>query len=255
MSPIGVSEWTLGIVFASGLVVFGINSGIYAIRSMIRIIDAVFAWVYPRWPSETELVGSNLVNFIVKSMDRVIDVKFGLRWRRWGLEGELIGSESFALFLTLSFVSPIFTAALFIFALDLTAKFIDQFRLDRTPFDVTFGFVMIAFTIGIWLEMLRIDPIVKKMIALERLSSAHRSRFSVIELLSMYESLRHAPQRFWRVYAEIPDAELNDETNRKFREMAAPFRHSQLMSVNKALVAAALLTVLVGGITILVSVI
>ena len=40
----------------------------------------------------------------------------------------------------------------------------------------------------------------------------------------MYECLRVAPRIFWEEYQSLPEAQVNEGTNRKFRERAAPYR-------------------------------
>ena len=59
----------------------------------------------------------------------------------------------------------------------------------------------------------------------ESLRPVLRNRFTVTEILSMRECLRVAPRIFWEEYTNLPAVQVNEATNRKFRERAAPYRH------------------------------
>ena len=58
---------------------------------------------------------------------------------------------------------------------------------------------------------------------LDALRPMFRKRFPRSELLSMYQCMKEAPRILWQDYTRLPDTEVNEETNRKFRERAASF--------------------------------
>ena len=70
-----------------------------------------------------------------------------------------------------------------------------------------------------------------------------RAKFSVAEIWSMYESLRHAPALFWEEYKNLPDVEVNESNNHRFRERVAPYSHIRTNTYNKIMAVAAVLTV------------
>ena len=73
-------------------------------------------------------------------------------------------------------------------------------------------------------EQSRLD---RKRRDLEVLRPTYHQRFPVSELLSMYECLRVAPRAFWEEYKNLPDVQVSEATNRKFRERAAPYSNSR----------------------------
>ena len=58
---------------------------------------------------------------------------------------------------------------------------------------------------------------------LDALRPTFHNRFSVSEILSMYECLRWAPPVFWDEYTELPEAQINKATNQEFRNRASSF--------------------------------
>ena len=58
----------------------------------------------------------------------------------------------------------------------------------------------------------------------ESLRPVFRNRFTVTEILSMRECLRVAPRIFWEEYTNLPAMQVNEATNRKFKERAAPYQ-------------------------------
>ena len=64
-------------------------------------------------------------------------------------------------------------------------------------------------------------------------------------MLSVYESLRHAPQLFWDEYADLTDDKVNEETNSKYREIAAPFHQNWSRQTTIILVGIAVIGLLV----------
>ena len=45
----------------------------------------------------------------------------------------------------------------------------------------------------------------------------------------MYEALRFAPTVLWEDYADLDESQISHDSNRKFKEDAAPFRHNRLI--------------------------
>ena len=67
------------------------------------------------------------------------------------------------------------------------------------------------------------DALGRKRRELAGLRQVYHQRFPVSELLSMYECLRVAPRVFWEEYKDLPAVQVNETTNRRFRERAAPY--------------------------------
>ena len=84
--------------------------------------------------------------------------------------------------------------------------------------------------------------------ALEALPKPFHDRFSVSEILSMYECLRAAPAIFWEEYVNLPDWQVSKSTNREFRERVAPYVVNQGEKHQRNIL---LLTVLIIVLTVL----
>ena len=89
----------------------------------------------------------------------------------------------------------------------------------------------------------------RKRQELGSLRSVYRLRFKVSELLSMYECLRVAPRVFWEEYKCLPDVQVTETTNRKFRERAAPYSNSGANVLQRRSLIIAVLAVIVAVLT------
>ena len=109
---------------------------------------------------------------------------------------------------------------------------------------------MYAALIGLTVRSERIKNIADKTKTLNNLKEVFHQKFSVSELLSMYEALRPAPPLFWEEYANLPDEQVTQETNRIYRERAAPYGHSQASKYNRTVIVVAVLTLLLTAILV-----
>lgn len=119
-------------------------------------------------------------------------------------------------------------------------------------FTIFLGFY--AFLLGFSVKAQSIINIREKIKKLEDLREVFSQRFGVVELLSMYESLRLAPQMFWEEYSKIPDEAINEETNRKYRELAAPYRYAQSSKHSRIVITVAVGTLALTAILVVIEV-
>ena len=101
-----------------------------------------------------------------------------------------------------------------------------------------------AFFVGFAVEAQRIQKITKMTRKLDDLREVFHERFSVSELLSIYEGLRFAPPLFWDEYANLDDDHISQETNRSYLERAAPYVHSQSSRHTMIVIVVAVLTLI-----------
>ena len=168
-------------------------------------------------------------------------------YREWGVEEDLFWPPSGAWFV--GFCIGVFISAALTFALALfsTLLLTDASGIAGDQIYDTFVFFYVGFILGIAFEWQRFKDAQQKVSRLDGLRKVFRDRFSVSELLSVYESLRYAPPLFWEEYTQLPDEEVNEETNRMYRERAVPYRYSQSSRHNR-------ITIIVGVLTLLVAV-
>ena len=108
---------------------------------------------------------------------------------------------------------------------------------------------LVAFLSATAWVFLEHDAIDRKRQELESLRSIYRRRFPVTELLSMYECLRVAPRIFWEEYKDLPDVQISEATNQKFRERAAPFSSSGGNTLQRRAIVIAVFAVLAAVVT------
>ncbi len=166
-------------------------------------------------------------------------------YRKWGVEEDLFWPNSRAGFIGLGILVVVGAALTFLAALFSTLLITDSSRVGGDQVYDTFNFFFIGFILGAAIESQRFQDIQRKIKKLDGLREVFHDRFSVSELLSVYESLRHAPPLFWEEYTQLPDEEVDEETNRKYRERAIPYRYSQSSRHNNILIGVTVLTLLV----------
>ena len=126
--------------------------------------------------------------------------------------------------------------------------------VDNDPKMFTIVIAIYAFLFGCSVKAQTIINVRKKIKKLEDLGEVFRQRFSVLELLSMYESLRFAPQLYWEEYSKLPDAAVNEETNRKYRELASPYLYAQSSKHSRIVITVAIATLALTAILVILEV-
>ena len=107
-------------------------------------------------------------------------------------------------------------AMAFVRVITATTRFLDT----PVPFVLIWPSVFPASIIWVLQEL---DALDRKRRELEGLRDVYRRRFPVLELLSMYDCPGLAPRVFWEGYKKLPDVQMHEATNRRFRERAAPY--------------------------------
>ena len=165
-------------------------------------------------------------------------------YRNWGMEKEVDYQFqawlNFAMLPLLAFWSLWTIPAVVIAAAPVIAKFIGF--LDK-PRQLVLVWLVAFLSAMVWVFQEH-NTLNRKLWDLESLRPVYRRRFPVSELLSMYESLRVAPRIFWEEYKSLPDPQVNEATNRKFRERAAPYRSGGGSVLQRRAFAIAVLAVL-----------
>ncbi len=190
-------------------------------------------------------------SYSYKVATRMSNRRNRLLYRKWGVEKDLLGSTTLARSVILAIVFCLGTAYVFLFALISISLIIEGSAIDSGHCKITSNIAILAFVSGLIIEAGRIANIQAKIGLLTDLGKVYHQRFRVSELLSMYESLRHAPPLFWEEYANLPNREITEENNRKYRERAASYHYSQSRIYNRVMVA---VTVIAVGLTAILTV-
>ena len=110
-------------------------------------------------------------------------------------------------------------------------------------------FWLVVFLLSVIWVLQELSTLDRKRQHLDELRPVFHRRFSVSELLSMYECLKVAPRVFWDEYKDLPDVQVSDATNRKFRERAAPYEAKGGDTLQRKFLIIAVATVLLAVLT------
>ena len=165
-------------------------------------------------------------------------------YRKWGVDKDLFRPNSLIWVIAWGSVVIISTMFTFYIAYASTVLVADEATSAFDRFQYTLIFAMYFSLIGFTVESERVKKILDMTKRLDGLNEAYHHRFSVSELLSIYEALRPAPPLFWEEYASLSDEQITIETNRSFRERAVPYGHTQSSRYNRIVIVVATLTLL-----------
>ena len=171
-------------------------------------------------------------------------------YQKWGMEKELFRPNSLVRTIAWGVVVIIGTVFTFYLAYSSTILVAEEATSAFDRFQYTLLFAMYFSLIGFVVESERVNKILDMTQKLDRLGEAFHHRFFVSELLSIYEALRPAPSLFWEEYTNLSDEQITMETNRSFRERAAPYGHIQSSRYNRIVIVVAILTLLLTAILV-----
>ena len=189
-----------------------------------------------------------LGDYLYQAITRVQTRTIRQMLRKWDVNKDLFRPTSVAWFTILGIalgLSTAFTVFVgYLASVDLLSDLPVAKALDVEPRDFVVSIAAYAFFVGLIIKYQSTLDISSKVKKLNNLREVYHQRFQVSELLSMYESLRSAPDLFWEEYANLPDNEVNEESNSRYRERAAPYHHSQSSRYNRIVITVAGLTLL-----------
>ncbi len=150
------------------------------------------------------------------------------RFHRWGMDRDFPVRSSILSILVIAFVAlSAFASVCF---LGLSARrFVGDVNFLRLVLFWGFPFVL-----SFGLCWRRLSGVLHKVDELDGLASVFHERFPVSELLSMYECFRAVPRVFWEEWRGLPAVQVNETTNRRFRERVAPHTARLELSVQSA---------------------
>ena len=166
-----------------------------------RSVSKSFAWLYI-----TKLRPRILAGYRRWSMEREAE-KLSQVWMHVAMSPLLALWSLWTLGITMTTFAPVVGEA---------TNFLD------TPVQIIL-FWLVAFLVSVAWVNNEHDAFDRKRRELEKLRPVYRRRFPASELLSMYDCLSVAPPVFWEEYKDLPYMQVNEATNRKFRERAAPY--------------------------------
>ncbi len=173
-------------------------------------------------------------------------------YRKWGVERDLFWPMPLVWFILYGFVFAIGTIFFFWIAFASTTLLPGVSNIGAEQFWDTFVIAFYGLMIGVIVEMVKFSGIDRKVKDLDALRNTFLERSSISDLLATYEALRPAPKLFWEEFTQLPDEDIGEDSNFRFRERAAPYRYTQSRQHNLTILAIAALTLavsaLLGGI-------
>ena len=161
---------------------------------------------------------------------------------KWGVERDLFWPISRAQIIYRCAGYLFGTVIYLVIALFTVQLIVDSWQMGTYTI---LSFLVCVLAIGFDFESQRFKDIRHKVKDLEDLREVFHNRFSVSDLLSVYESLEYAPRLFWKEYSDLPEEEVSEATNQKYRERAAPYRYSLSIKYNRILIVVAVLAIVV----------
>ena len=162
-------------------------------------------------------------------------------YRRWGMERELGSHTRSWLYGPMLVLAALWSLITFSITIGVFAPVIgERIEFLSNTAQLVATWLLVGLFTFLWCFQDR-NAFDRKRKELSELRSVFRRRFPVSELLSMYDCLRVAPDVFWQEYKSLSSVEVNQATNRRFRERAAPYanRGSNIVQRRALLIAGA----------------
>lgn len=200
--------------------------------------------------------GRSFFKVVLKLITVRIRKKTWDQLKRWGMEDEAFGVQPW---LTLFLCSALGAVALWVTIAVAIPSLTDQnvtyfsvgFETEHPGLGPSIPYLVLVIAMGFQWGWWDYSTTTRRMGMFESLPPVFRARFPVTEILSMYECLRAAPDIFWENYISLPAVQVNETTNRKFRERAAPYQIHQGEVTQRALLLVGVAAVLIAVPTLL----
>ncbi|MDE2899544.1 MAG: hypothetical protein OXN15_00740 [Chloroflexota bacterium] len=208
MTDASNSEWVVVIFYFGLMCVYSFGLGLLTIQALLRL----------------------------KSRDN------RLSYQKWGVDKELFQPNSVTSLIVFGISAIVITILAFYTTYLSTEVILEGVTTNADRLAYTLFFAGSAFIGGLYWEARRVKQITDKIKTLDDLREVFHQRLSPSELLSVYEALSPAPSLFWDEYAGLPADQVSEETNRSFRERAAPYGLSRAIRYNRIAIVVMLVT-------------
>ena len=172
---------------------------------------------------------------------------------KWGLDKEMYGPSSFKAdmwaFTGVTFISVLLGVYNYLWLVGIEADVNRWYDIDSQIVRAYFTLCGFVWLIALMWNAMRQYPFDKAK-TLNRLPDEFLNCYDKLDVLSLYDSLRHAPPVYWETFAATPVEELTPELLEKFSGYAQPYQHRHSSNQNRKLM---LITLAVGGAAIIVT--
>ncbi len=186
--------------------------------------------------------GQHLYQLIV----RLVFHRSRATYRKWGVEKQIFQPVSNVWFAVSAAVIVLFTGLAILGALFSTVLITGKWPFGFDQLHTTSTLAFSVSYLSFFVEMQRTESAFVKVRRLNRLRDVFHTQLAVTELLSVYESLRSAPDLYWEEFSNLSDERVNGSAVREYMTLSDPFRHSQSLDYHKIVIALMVLTIAIG---------
>ena len=247
IADLTVSEWGLILVFSGFTVGSLFLAGLYACQLAIRLAYRDKVEIFRSWHAEGDLfIPTFLWMYVIgycvmlkfclqKSAGILLRGRILFRDNREPTSA-LLYSVPLGWFIFETVLIAAIAAYLSVIAFRIVDVLTEVYSVsgDILRYAIVLG--VVAFTTGLLKEFVRTNDIKLKIDKLTGLHPRYLQFFSRAEMLSIYEILRSAPDWLWEEYSKLEKWQINENTNRKYRELAAPYQHREIRYFNKTMI-------------------
>ena len=248
ITDITISEWALILVFSGSLLGSLYIAGLYTCQVAIRLAYRNRIEVFRRWRADGDLLIPTFLWMLIityyvalKTCLQKLVSTFDSRGIQFHdhRESRLILLQPVPLgwFIFETVLIAGIAAYLSLVTSRIVIFLINVYNVSDDISKYAVALTVVAFATGFLKEFGRTNEITTKVDKLTDLHPRFRQLFTTAELLSVYEILRTAPDWLWEEYSKLEKWQINETTNRKYRELAAPYQHNEIRYINKAILA------------------
>ena len=240
-----ISDWAFIAVFCGTALGALFVMGMYVCQLYIQIFRRNRMATYREWGAESDLMVPSFLWMLVGPYYLILEMALRKLLSFLGINNRLPrrsrenrislmrSGPSWWIVVDSTFVTSCSAYAIWIVAI-LIDVLVNDYGVNDVINKVAISVAIIVFMIGLAREFIRTEKIITKIDRLDNLGPRFHQLFTKSELLSMYEALQFAPSTFWNEYSALEKWEINRATNRKFRDMAAPYQYSNTRNIAKA---------------------
>ena len=173
-------------------------------------------------------------------------------FEKWGVLGELFRPRGLSQFVLLGIGISLLAVFWYFATLSTFALATGNSVFDGNLVNLTLYVAVMVFLFGHMKELGRTSHILVMVRRLDDLKPEFHRRFTISELISIYESLRHSPGVIWEEFANLSTFQINHRTYDKYRLLGEPFLQRQTVvhsRTGNALTTIALVIAAVGVMT------
>lgn len=166
-------------------------------------------------------------------------------YSKWGMDKEMYESPSLKEEILVYLGMTVFLGGCVWFSYEWFSN-IEAWVDERYGLDAEIASDYLTFNVALWVialmwSLIRLSSFDTKQRKLNALPKDFEDCYTVLEILSLYDSLRYAPPIYWETLAATPVKELTPELLAKYSGYAQPYQHKHFSNQNRLIVLVAII--------------